>query len=126
MKYEKVIIKKQQEKKQIYLQEAGDQFSIYTTLKDDEKNSRKQVRQILTLLQDNLALILGAAFAFFIIILDILNTILHQELVETSFQSIMWTKLMIYFGAFGCLLVFVLNYRKMLKKFVEINESLEP
>jgi hypothetical protein len=85
MKYEKVIIKKQQEKKQIYLQEAGDQFSIYTTLKDDEKNSRKQVRQILTLLQDNLALILGAAFAFFIIILDILNTILHRELVETSF-----------------------------------------
>ena len=33
---------------------------------------------------------------------------------------------MLYFGAFGCLLVFVLNSRKMLKKFVEINESLEP
>ena len=73
-----------------------------------------------------MALLLGAAFAIFLVILDILNTILHQELVETSFQSILWTKLMIYFGAFGCLLVFVLNSRKMLKKFVEINESLEP
>ena len=73
-----------------------------------------------------MALLLGAAFAIFLVILDILNTILHQELVETSKNSILWTKVMIYIGALGCLLVFVLNSKKMLKKFIEIKESLEP
>ena len=80
-----------------HLQDAGQDFTIFSTTKNDFEVLKTSFINLLDLYSHNILICLATFLVFILISCDILNTILHFELDFEALKPLKWVKLALYF-----------------------------